>query len=46
MTDGSSFLLADDGDKNDDKNQITAFLSLYLRGLLQKEVLVRFACVL
>ena len=32
--------------KNDDKSQITAFLCFYLRGLMQREALVRFRRVL
>jgi hypothetical protein len=46
MANGISLLFADDADdKNDYKNQITAFQFLYLMGLMQREALVRFACV-
>jgi pectate lyase len=47
ITDGSSLLLADDADDtNDDESQISALLCFYLRGLIQRKPLVRFASVL
>ena len=46
ITDGNSLLLADDADDmNDDESQISDFLCFYLRGLMQRKALVRFARV-